>query len=189
LKTALTTPPILALPNSKDEFVLDTDASDNAIGAELSQVQDGQEKVVAYGSYSLTKEQRRYCVTRKELLAVIRFTRQYRHYLLGRPFLLRTDHSSLTWLLRFKAPQGQLARWMEELSQYNMVVKHRAGRHHGNADPLSRMMCEETDECPTYKSGVRPSDLPCGGCDYCTKADAQWGFFIRDVTRRYHMRH
>ena len=68
--------------------MLDNDASDLAIGAVLLQIQDGQEKVVAYGSYALTKEQRRYCVTRKELLAVVRFTRQFRHYLLGRPFMV-----------------------------------------------------------------------------------------------------
>jgi RNase H-like domain found in reverse transcriptase/Reverse transcriptase (RNA-dependent DNA polymerase) len=137
LKKALSNPPVLALPNQKDMFILDTDASDLAIGAELLQVQDGEEKVIAYGSYSLTKEQRRYCVTRKELLAVVRFTRQYRHYLLGRPFIVRTDHSSLRWLMRFHEPQGQLARWLEELSQFNMVLKHRAGRKHGIADALS----------------------------------------------------
>ncbi len=81
LKTALTSAPILALSNNHDEFILDTDASDVSIGAELLQVQNGEEKVIAYNSYALTPEQRRYCVTRKELLAILRFTRQYRHYL------------------------------------------------------------------------------------------------------------
>jgi transposase InsO family protein len=179
LKHALTKPPVLALPNRQDSFILDTDASDIAIGAELIQVQDKEEKVVAYASYAMTQEQRRYCVTRKELLAVVRFTRQFRHYLLGREFLLRTDHSSLTWLLRFKEPQGQLARWMEELSQYTIVIKYRAGRIHGNADALSRI--PEGKVCRAYRVGVRPCDLPCGGCDYCTRADKQWGSFTTDV--------
>ena len=85
-KAALTNPPVLALPNSVDEFVLDTDASDVAVAGELIQIHDGQEKVVAYGSFALPPEQRRYCTMRKELLAIVRFTRQYRHYLLGRPF-------------------------------------------------------------------------------------------------------
>ena len=57
LKTSLTQPPLLALPNGEDPFILDTDASNSAIGAELIQVQNGEEKVVAYGSYALTKEQ------------------------------------------------------------------------------------------------------------------------------------
>ncbi|MES9884492.1 MAG: ribonuclease H family protein, partial [Sedimenticola sp.] len=87
LKHALTHPPVLALPNQSDDIIVDTDASNLAIGGELIQVQDGEEKVIAYGSYAVTPEQRRYCVTRKELLAVVRFCRQYRYYLLGRPFV------------------------------------------------------------------------------------------------------
>ena len=62
-------------------------------------------------------------MTRKELLAVVRFTRQYRHYLLGREFLLRIDHNNLTWLLPFKY-LGQLAWWLEELSQLHIIVLH-----------------------------------------------------------------
>ena len=178
LKKSLTEPPVLSLPQSKGEFILDTDASDNAIGAELLQVQDGIERVVAYGSFALTKEQKRYCTTRKELLAVVRFTRQYRYYLLGRPFTVRTDHSSLTWLLNFKEPQGQLARWMEELSQYNMVLKHRAGKSHSNADALSRRP-QETCDMPLPSIG---SDmLPCGGCKYCKRVELAWGSFFKDV--------
>ena len=138
LKDKMMQPPVLALPNAHDEFILDTDASNTAIGGELTQVQDGQERVVAYASYALTPEQRRYCTTRQELLAIVRLTRQFRHHLLGKPFTIRTDHNSLLWLLRFKEPQGQLARWIEELSQYNMTLKHRRGSLHSNADALSR---------------------------------------------------
>ncbi len=127
---------MLALPNQSDDFIVDTDASNLAIGGELIQVQDGEEKVIAYGSYALTPEQRRYCVTRKELLAVVRFCRQYRYYLLGRPFVVRTDHASLTWLLNFREPQGQLARWVEELSQYNMILRHRVA-----ASMPTQMLC------------------------------------------------
>ena len=58
-----------------------------------------------------------YRTTRKELLAVVRFTTPFRHFLLGRSFTIRTDHNSLTWLLHFKEPLGQIARWLEELSQ------------------------------------------------------------------------
>ena len=92
IKGALSSEPVLSFPNNKDLFILDSDASDFAIGAELSQVQDGKEKVIAYSSLGLSPEQKRYCVTRKELLAVARFTRQFRHYLIGRHFVIRTDH-------------------------------------------------------------------------------------------------
>ena len=100
----------------------------------------------------LDKAQRKYCTTRKELLAVVRFTRMYRHYLLGTPFLVRTDHNSLTWLLNFKDPQGQLARWLEELSQYTIKVQYRTGVRHVNADALSRL--PQDDPCPYHKEGL-----------------------------------
>ena len=109
LKACISTVPVLSYPDPKQEFILDVDASNVAIGAELLQIHDEKEFVVCFGSFRLTPEQRRYCTTRKELLAVVRFTRQFRHYLLGGPFTLRTDHNSLVWLMRFKAPQGQLA--------------------------------------------------------------------------------
>ncbi|KAL8604519.1 hypothetical protein ACOMHN_015803 [Nucella lapillus] len=177
---ALTQPPTMALPNLSDPFILDTDASDVAIGAVLSQVQEGVEKVIAYSSFSLTPEQRKYCTTRKELLSIVRFTRQFKYYLLGKPFTVRTNHSSLTWLLQFKDPQGQLARWMEKLSQYHLIVQHRAGSKHGNADALSRLP-DFLTPCPAYIAGIKPESLPCGGCGYCRRADQQWGEFAENV--------
>ena len=45
----------------------------------------------------------------------------------------------MTWLLKFYEPQGHIARWLEELSEYNLIVKHRAGVQHSNADVLSRI--------------------------------------------------
>ncbi|VDI38341.1 Hypothetical predicted protein [Mytilus galloprovincialis] len=138
LREALTSAPLLALPNTSDPFILDTDASDYAIGAVLSQVQNGEERVVCYASCTLTPEQRRYCTTRKELLAVVRFTRQFRHYLFGRNFVVRTDHSSLTWLLHFKQPQGSWPGGFEKLSQYHMECDIAAGSKH-----ITRMPCPE----------------------------------------------
>ena len=131
LKSALISAPCLAFPrNTSEPFVVDTDASDDAIEAELLQLQDGEERVISYGSYILTPSQRNYCTTKKELLAIVRFTRQFKHYLLGRRFYVRTDHSCLHWLMGFKNPTGMLARWLGELSQYDMVVIHRKGKHH-----------------------------------------------------------
>ena len=118
--------------------MLDTDASNVGIGGVLSQVQDNKEKVIAYGSKKLDKQQQRYSVARRELLAVITFIHQFCHFLLGRKFLLRTDHGSLKWLFNFKDSQGQLARWLEVLSQYDFEIQHRLGSKHQNADPLSR---------------------------------------------------
>ena len=138
LKSRLLTAPILAYPDFTKPFILDTDACQFGIGAVLSQEHNGEEKVVAYGSRVLSKAERRYCVTRKELLAVVCFAKHFRSYLLGRRFTLRTDHSSLQWLYNMKEPEGQLARWLEQLQEFDFVVIHRRGSSHGNADALSR---------------------------------------------------
>ena len=61
-------------------------------------------------------------------------------YLYGRHFLVQTDHASLQWLLNFKALEGQLARWMQKLGEYDFEVKHRKGTEHGNANALSRRL-------------------------------------------------
>ena len=117
LKDKLCSAPILAYPKQDLKYVLDTDASDVGIGAVLSQVQEGKERVIAYASKKLNSQQQKYSVTRRELLAVITFMNQFRHYLLGRNFLLRTDHGSLRWIFEFKDPKGQIARWLEVLAQ------------------------------------------------------------------------
>ena len=144
LRRRLTSAPVLAYPNSVDPFILDTDASDTGIGAILSQSQpDGTERVIAYASRALTRQERRYCVTRRELLAAVEFTHHFRCYLIGRKFTLRTDHASLTWLQNFREPEGQLARWLERLQEYDFELVHRPGRQHSNADAMSRMPCTQ----------------------------------------------
>jgi hypothetical protein len=180
LKSALVSAPILAYPTAEGEFILDTDASDVAIGAVLSQVQEGVVRVIAFASNNLTAAQRNYCTTHKELLAVVLFTRHFRHYLLGRPFLVRTNHGSLTWLLRFKQINGQLARWLEELSQFDMTIIHRLGRLHNNADAMSHLPSPE-DQCDCYHVGCTPEGLPCGSCDHCMRMHKQWHRFEQDV--------
>ena len=143
LKQNLTEAPILAHPDFEKEFILDTDASDVAIAAVLSQKIEGKEHVIAYASKTLSKCERRYCVTRKELLAVVNYVKHFRHYIYGKRFTLRTDHGSLRWIMNFKNPEGQVARWLEILSAYDMKIEHRAGRLHGNADGLSRKVCKQ----------------------------------------------
>ena len=179
-KVALTTPPVLTVPTSVDKFILDTDASDVAIGAELLQVQNGEERVIAYGSFTLTAAQRNYCTTRKELLAVVRFTNQFRHYLLGREFVVRTDHHSLTWLFNFRRVEGQLARWLEALSQFAITIEHRAGKKHLNADALSRPPGAD-EYCPYYTSNRLLEALPCGGCRYCVRMHTAWSQFEKEI--------
>jgi hypothetical protein len=102
LKTLLISAPILGYPNKHGKFVLDTEASGYAMGAVLNQMQGGLERVICYGSKTLSSAERNYCVTRRELLAVVTFVRKYRHYLYGKKCTVRTDHSCLQWLMNFK---------------------------------------------------------------------------------------
>ena len=164
LKQKLLSAPVLAYPDPEIEFILDTDASAYGIGAVLSQVQDGQERVVAYSSRSMTKEERRYCVTRKELLAVVFFMKHFRHYLYGRKFTVRTDHGALRWLTNFKDPQGQVARWLEVLGTYTFEIQHRPGLRHGNADALSHGPCRQ---CGMSETGDEAS------CNVITRSQAK----------------
>ena len=100
--------------------------------------------------------ERNYCVTRRELLAALESIKHFHKYLYGQQFKLRTDHAALKWLLQFKNPEGQLARWIERLQSYDVIIEHRKGGLHGNADALSR----------------RPRDL---GCRHCSKTESNEG--------------
>ncbi|GFV89399.1 hypothetical protein TNCV_4152181 [Trichonephila clavipes] len=156
LKDALTSAPILAYPEIGKQFILDTDASHESIGAVLSQEIDGLEHVIAYFSKCLSKPERNYCVTRKELLAIVKAVEHFHPYLYGRRFLLRTDHASLTGLLNFKNSEGQIARWIQRLQEYDVEIRHRKGSAHGNADALSRRPCPES-------------------CKYCSRIEKNFG--------------
>ena len=78
------------------------------MGAELAQIQDDQEVVISYASNILTKDQKKWCTTHNKLLAVVKFTKHFCHYLLGSRFLTHTDHNSLVWFMGLKNPEGQL---------------------------------------------------------------------------------
>ena len=102
LKACLVRAPILGFPTEGGRFVLDTDASLFAVGGVLSQLQEDREVVIAYASRSLRLFQRRYCTTRREMLAAVVMCTHFRSYLRGAQFTLQTDHSSLRWLQRFR---------------------------------------------------------------------------------------
>ena len=154
LKHKLVSSPILAYPKNEGLFVLDTDASLYGSGAVLSQVQEnGEERVIAYGSKSLSKTQKNYCTTMRELLACVVFVKQFHHYLWGRRFLLRTDHASLKWLVNFREPEGMLARWLSVLSNYDFEVQHRRGL---SRIPSRRCKRDDCEEC-----ALRQSDCVC----------------------------
>ena len=146
-------------------FVIDTDASGYAIGCVLSQYQDKMERVIAYGSHTLNVAQQNYCTTKRELYSVVYFLQHYKQYLLGRRFILRTDHTPLLWLCNFREPSGILARWLSILGAYDFQTEYRPGRLHANAVTLSRKpkrscplpQCEECKTVTSKSSNVNVS--------------------------------
>lgn len=166
LQRAISTAVSLTFPNNEDPYILDTDASNDAVGGTLYQVQNGREQPISFASVTFSQSQKKYCTTRKELLAIVLFSRRFRHYLLGRQFTFWTDHGSLTWLYHFKNPTGQLGRWLEELSQFDIIIQHRPGNKRTNADGLSRIPCME-NPCTGYHPEVELEELPCGDCHHC----------------------
>lgn len=134
-----TSAPILAHPTDTDLYILDTDASDFSIGSVLSQIQNGKELVISYASRALSTAEKNYSTTKKELLSVTYFVKYFRSHLLGRRFILRSDHAALVWL--YKSPDlfSQHARWIEILGEFDFEIQHRKGQLHSNADGLSRI--------------------------------------------------
>ena len=101
------------------------------------------EHPVAYSIRTLTKAERNYCVTRKELLAVVETVKHFRHYLHGQKFRIRTDHAPLRSVLNVKEPEAQLVRWIEFLSPFEYEIEYREGQRHTNADAMLRRPCSE----------------------------------------------
>ena len=150
LKHELCNTPVLAFPQPDGVFVLDTDASEFGIGSVLSQVVEEDntimERPIAYYAKTLAKAAKNYCVTRKELLAVVKSVEHFRPYLLGEKFLLRTDHGALEYMVSktSQVTDPVVIRMLEVLSQFNYTLVYRKGANHTNADACSRaLFCEE----------------------------------------------
>lgn len=139
IKEKLTSAPTLAMPNFKEgNFVVQTDASDVALGAVLSNQVGGEERPVSFKSRLLNKHERNYSVNEKECLAIMWALEEFRPYVLGRKFLLETDSSALVWLQRKDDPNRKFKRWIMDLQEYDFDIRHRKGELNGNADALSR---------------------------------------------------
>ena len=125
-----------ALPKDDGDFIIDTDASEVALGAVLSQVQEGEERPKVYFSGLYSRTDVNYCTTRKEWLAMVEALRQLRPFVLGRHFRVRTNHAALRWFQRAPSLVGHQAHWLDLLCEFD-----RPGYKHGNADALSRRSC------------------------------------------------
>eukprot|EP00253_Pinus_taeda_P012349 PITA_12349 len=134
LKHLLTTAPILSIADPHTDYVVCTDASKEGLGGVL--MQEG--RVIAYESRKLKEHEQRYSAYDLELAAVIHALKMWRHYLMGRKFLLLTDHHSLTSYFSQATLNARQARWIDFLSGFDFDIKHLQGKANRVADALSR---------------------------------------------------
>ena len=161
LKDALISPPIMAFPNFHQPFTLSTDASNYAVGAVLSQVQNGQERVIAYASHVLTRTEKKWSTYDKELWAIVWSVRHFRHYLSCNPFTIVTDHRPLLSLRKLDVmhdPTGRRGRWALELDPYQWTIIHKEGKKHTNADAMSRIPLTQQDSMGPKDTKPSPQD-------------------------------
>ena len=139
LKTALTSAPILTIPDFKHPFVVATDASDLAVGGVLYQVMDdGSRRVVAYRSKLLSQTERAWATHERETFAIVDALTHWRHYLDGRHFVVETDHESLKYLQTQALLSKRQVHWLERLANFDFDVHYKPGKDNTVADCLSR---------------------------------------------------
>ena len=143
LKELLSSSPVLAYPNFDRPLTLHTDASGKGLGAVLEQeTSDGQLHPVAYDSRTLSKHESNYGITELEALGMIWALRHFRAYLLGHPCVVVTDHALLRALWKARHQSGKLTRWSQTTAEFDLEIRYRPGRAHGNVDALSRSPME-----------------------------------------------
>lgn len=135
LKLAITEAPVLALPDFSKEFIVETDASSGGIGAVL--VQDS--RPIAFYSQGLSERNKALSVYERELLALVSAVQKWRPYLLGRHFVIKTDHHSLKYLLEQRITTPSQQKWLVKLLGYDYTTDYKKGKENIVADALSRM--------------------------------------------------
>lgn len=146
LKKALISKPCLALPDFSKEFQIYTDASGQALGATLMQLdENGAPHPVAFASRKLKDAETRYSATERELLALVWATAHFKCYLANSKFIIFTDHAPLTYMLKIRDPTSRMAKWICILSDFEFTVKYVKGKCNSVADFLSRYVNNSND--------------------------------------------
>ncbi len=156
LKDKLTSSPVLGYADFSLPFTLETDASGQGLGAVLTQVQDGQQRVIAYASRGLRPSETRYPAHKLEYLAVKwAVTDKFRDYLLGRHFTIITDNNALLYVKSSAKLEAIGQRWQAALAEFDYTIKYRPGKHNDGADALSRMPHQNLDEPAAAQCSVQ----------------------------------
>ena len=150
IKKAFQSAPVIAFPNFDLPWRVYADASNQAIGAVITQVQDGEERIIDTASRVLSPAERNYTVTERECLAIhYAVADKFKHFLWGSPYEIEviSDHAALQWLASIEEPSQRLWRWILGLQNYRIRIRHRPGADQ-LADAMSRM--GETEEVTVH---------------------------------------
>ena len=141
LKQACMNSPVLAFADYSKEFLLETDASKEGLGAVLSQKQDdGWFHLVAYGSWALTMHEKNYHSMKLEFLALKwAITEHFKEYLPYQPFLVKTDNNPLTYIMSTPNLDATGHHWVNALAKYDFWLEYQKGWGNATADALSRV--------------------------------------------------
>lgn len=135
LKTALSTAPVLALPDFSKTFTVETDASNLGIGAVLMQ----DNHPICFINRALGPRHQALSVYEKELLAVVHAVQTWHAYLAHRPFIIKTDQKSLKFLMEQKITTPFQHMWLSKLMGYTFEIQYKQGKENVAADALSRV--------------------------------------------------
>ncbi|WKA11764.1 hypothetical protein VitviT2T_029233 [Vitis vinifera] len=141
LKHAVTSPPVLALPDFSIPFTIQCDASGIGVGAVLMQ----QGRPLAYMSQAIHGKALQLSTYEKELMALVLAVKKWRSYLLGHNFKIQTDQQSLNYLLEQKMGTPLQQQWITKLLGYEFVVEYKQGKENKVADALSRKMEDQKE--------------------------------------------
>ena len=138
------------LPDFDKPFRIETDASGYGVGGVISQFIDKYWRPVAFFSRHLSRRERNYSALERELLAAVSKAEHFKRYIYGKRAILKTDHEPLKYLVHAEDLSGKIARWVDRLMNFDIVVEYRKGKLNGNADALSRVV----DHCPSLKTKI-----------------------------------
>ena len=136
LKEMLISTPLMKNPDFNRTFILQTDASGVGVGAVLSQGEEEDQPIAYFSRKHLPREQA-YSTVENECLSIVLAVKHFKPYLLGRTFIIQTDHRALRWLHQFKEKNARLTRWSLLLQPYSFTIQHRKDQANANADAIS----------------------------------------------------
>ena len=132
-------PPVLMPPDWERPFTLHTDASERAAGAVLTQVVEGRDMAIGFGSHRWSPAESRRAPTDREVRAALFGLDHFRVYLLHRPFTLVIDCSAITWLFTSQHLSSTMYRYALRMMEFSMTLQWRKGTEHTVPDALSRL--------------------------------------------------